>query len=37
MDMVQVRAELGFANMLPGPLISVAPELAKRTAPGPRL
>ena len=32
-----VSAELGFANMLPGPLISVAPELAKRTAPGARL
>jgi len=32
-----VRAELGFANMLPGPLISVAPELAKRMAPGARL
>ena len=34
--MMQVSAELGFANMLPGPLIAVAPELAKRTAPGPK-
>tara|TARA_B100000780_G_scaffold134179_1_gene94075 strand:+ start:413 stop:520 length:108 start_codon:yes stop_codon:yes gene_type:complete len=31
---MQVSAELGFANMLPGPLISVAPELAKRMNPG---
>ena len=30
----RINADVGMANMLPGPLISVAPELAARLRPG---